>query len=75
MGTGAGAVVDLQLRLHGLQGLRIVDASIIPSIVGGNTNAIVVMIAEKAADLIRQRPLLAPAPIDQAPAQRASAGN
>ena len=75
MGTGAGAVVDLQLRLHGLQGLRIVDASIIPSIVGGNTNAIVVMIAEKAADLIRQRPLLAPAPMDQAPAQRASAGN
>jgi choline dehydrogenase len=61
MGTGPEAVVDSQLRLHGLAGLRIADASVIPTIVGGNTNAVVVMIAEKAADLIRQRPLLAPA--------------
>ena len=61
MGTGPEAVVDPQLRLHGLAGLRIADASVIPTIVGGNTNAVVVMIAEKAADLIRQRPLLAPA--------------
>ncbi len=64
MGSGEEAVVDPQLRLHGLAGLRVVDASVIPSIVGGNTNAVVVMIAERAADLIRQRPLLAPAQLD-----------
>ncbi len=53
MGTGAWAVVDTQLRVHGVQGLRVVDASIMPSIIGGNTNAPVIAIAEKAADLIR----------------------
>jgi choline dehydrogenase len=71
MGSGAEAVVDPQLRLLGLAGLRVADASVMPSIVGGNTNAVVVMIAERAADLIRQRPLPAPAQLDRAPAQRA----
>ena len=74
MGTGADAVVDPHLRLRGLQGLRVIDASVIPSIVGGNTNAVAVMIAEKAADLIRQRPILAPAELDRTPTQRASVG-
>jgi len=53
MGPGATDVVDAQLRVHGVQGLRVVDASIMPSIIGGNTNAPVIAIAEKAADLIK----------------------
>ncbi len=52
MGTDPLAVVDPQLRVHGLQGLRVVDASILPEIIGGNTNAPVIMIAEKASDLL-----------------------
>ena len=52
MGHDAMAVVDEQLRVHGIAGLRIVDASIMPTIPGGNTNAPTIMIAEKIADLI-----------------------
>ena len=53
--SGEDAVVDSELRVHGIDGLRVVDASIFPLIPGGNTNAPTVMVAEKAADLIRGR--------------------
>ena len=54
MGVDDMAVVNPQLQVYGIQNLRVVDASIMPNVINGNTNAPVVMIAEKAVDLIRQ---------------------
>jgi choline dehydrogenase len=55
MGTDAMAVTDPQGRVHGVSGLRVVDASLMPLIVSGNLNAPTIMLAEKIADLVRGR--------------------
>ena len=64
MGVGADCVVDEHCRVHGIRSLRVVDASIMPAIVSGNTNAPTIMIAEKASDLIRGK---TPLPRSDAP--------
>jgi choline dehydrogenase len=59
MGVDAMAVVDPELRVQGLVGLRVADASIMPTVVSGNTNAATIMIGEKLSDMVRQRVRLA----------------
>ncbi len=70
MGVGEAAVLDAQLRVRGIGSLRVVDASVMPDVVSGNTNAPTIMIAEKASDLILGRAPLAPA--DEARARMTS---
>lgn len=72
IGADETAVVDPQLRVIGLDALRVADASVFPSIVGGNTNAVVVMVAEKAADMLLGRAPLPPAEIETSPIEETS---
>jgi choline dehydrogenase len=64
MGTDELAVVDPELRVHGIEGLRVIDSSVFPSEPNGNLNAPTIMLAERAADLVRGRELLPSAQVD-----------
>jgi choline dehydrogenase len=66
MGSDQMAVVDDQLRVHGLEGLRVIDASVMPTVTSTNTNAPTIMIAERGADLIRSAARAASAPTAKA---------
>jgi choline dehydrogenase/4-pyridoxate dehydrogenase len=55
------AVVDTNLNVRGVEGLRVIDASVMPDMIGGNINAAVIMVAERASDLLRVKPPLGPA--------------
>ena len=56
MGTDDWSVVDPSLRVHGLDGVRVVDASVMPAVPSGNPHAAIAAIAERAADLLKERP-------------------